>query len=292
MEEEVSEREHFEQDEFSLRNVWRILMGQRKWLLGIPIFCMLLATIGVIMAKPKWEATAVIQIGQVGQSGVGQGSQLIEPSVRAIERMKLKSFEDDVLATLKISLKPGDPIAELFRNSLSLKVLGTTELIQVRVRGYSPDQAANWARAVVDQISAVHQRLTKSIVERLDKQLTELNKQMRTIEEERGSLSKIVSMSSARNGDSKFSENLLLSDLLIKKNAELRDFETRRLAVSEQLTSIRAYPTALVDRVYVPEQPASPKKLLTVLIAAIVGLILGVIVAFLRNYWQAGADGA
>ncbi len=69
----------------------------------MPILCVLLAAIGVFMAKPKWEATAVIQIGQVGQSGVGQGSQLIEPPARAIERMKMKSFEDAVLSDLKIS---------------------------------------------------------------------------------------------------------------------------------------------------------------------------------------------
>ena len=84
MEKKVPQREHFEQDEFSLRDLWRILISQRRWLLGIPIFCMLLATIGVIIAKPKWEAAAVIQIGQVGQSGVGQGSQLIE--LRSEER--------------------------------------------------------------------------------------------------------------------------------------------------------------------------------------------------------------
>ena len=289
MEKEVPQREHFEQDEFSLQDLWRILISQRRWLLGLPFVCVLLAAVGVSMAKPKWEATAVIQIGQVGQSGIGQGSQLIEPPVRAIERMKMKSFEDDVLVGLKISPEDGDPIASLFRSSLSLKALGTTDLIQVKIRAHSREQAKSWANAVVDRLTDVHERLAQPTIDRLRKQQAELKKQMQIIEEERTNLLKIVSKSSETSGDSRFSANLLLSNLLLQKNAELRDFEMRRLAADEQLTSVRTYPTSLIDRIYVPEKPASPKKLLMIVLAAVLGLIFGVIVALFRNYWQSSA---
>ena len=286
MEKEVPQREHFEQDEFSLRDLWRILISQRRWLLGLPFVCVLLATIGVIIAKPKWEATAVIQIGQVGQSGVGQGSQLIEPPLRAIERMKMKSFEDDVLTALKIPVEVDDPVAKLFRSTLSLKALGATDLIQVKVRAASRDQAQTWANAVVDRLREVHERLAQPAIDRLRKQQSELKKQMQIIEEERKNLLTIVSKRNETSGDSRFSANLLLSNLLLQKNAELRDFEMRRLAADEQLTSVRTYPTSLIDRIYVPEKPASPKKLLIVMLSAVLGLILGIIVAFMRNYWQ------
>lgn len=286
MEKEVPQREHFEQDEFSLRDLWRILISQRRWLLGLPFVCVLLAAVGVFIAKPKWEATAVIQIGQVGQSGVGQGSQLIEPPLRAIERMKMKSFEDDVLTALKIPVEVDDPVAKLFRSTLSLKALGATDLIQVKVRAVSRDQAQTWANAVVDRLREVHERLAQPTIDRLRKQQSALKKQMQIIEEERKNLLTIVSKSIETSGDNRFSANLLLSNLLLQKNAELRDFEMRRLAADEQLTSVRTYPTSLIDRIYVPEKPASPKKLLIVMLSAVLGLILGVVVALLRNYWQ------
>jgi uncharacterized protein involved in exopolysaccharide biosynthesis len=276
----VGAKENFEQDEISLRDLWRVLINEKKWVIGIPILCVLLAAIGVSMAKPKWEATAVIQIGQVGLSG------LIEPSVRAIERMKMKSFEDTVLAKLQISLDGGNSVAALFKNSLSLKALGTTDLIQVKIRANSPDQAKSWAQAIFDRLKEVHEKLTQPTVDRLRKQQTDLKKQMQLIEEERLNLLRTVSKTSETSRDGRFSTNLLLSNLLLQKNAELRDFEMRRLAVDEQLTSIRAFPTSLVDRIYVPENPASPRKLLVVMLAAVLGLILGIFVAFMRNYRQ------
>ena len=253
MKSEVTDTEHFERDEMSLQDLWRVLIDQRRWLFGIATLCVFLATVGILISKPKWEATAVIQIGQVGQSGVGQGSQLIEPSVRAIERMKMKSFEDDELTALKIPVESGDPIAALFRSTLSLKALGATDLIQVKVRAGSRDQAQTWANAVVDRLREVHERLAEPTIDRLRKQQSELKKQMQIIEEEWKNLLTIVSKSSETSGDSRFSANLLLSNLLLQKNAELRDFEMRRLAADEQLTSIRTYPTSLIDRIYVPE---------------------------------------
>ena len=286
MEKEVSETEHFGQDEISVRDLWRVLINQKNWVIGIPILCVLLAAVGVSMAKPKWEATAVIQIGQVGSSGVGQTIQLIEPSVRAIERMKMKSFEDTVLAKLQIPLDGGNSVAAIFKSSLSLKALGTTDLIQFKIRANSRDKAESWAQAVVDRLKDVHEKLTQPTIDRLRKQQTELKKQMQLIEAERSNLLETVSKTSERSGDGRFSTNLLLSNLLLQKNAELRDFEMRRLAVDEHLTSIRAFPTSLVDRIYVPENPVSPKKLLIVMLAAVLGLILGIIVAFMRNYWQ------
>ena len=286
MEKEVPQREHFEQDEFSLRDLWRILISQRRWLLGLPFVCVVLAAVGVSVAKPKWEATAVIQIGQVGQSGVGQGSQLIESPLRAIERMKMKSFEDDVLTALKIPVEVDDPVAKLFRSTLSLKALGATDLIQVKVQAVSRDQAQTWANAVVDRLREVHERLAQPTIDRLRKQQSALKKQMQIIEEERKNLLTIVSKSIETSGDNRFSANLLLSNLLLQKNAELRDFEMRRLAADEQLTSVRTYPTSLIDRIYVPEKPASSKKLLIVMLSAVLGLIFGIIVAFMRNYWQ------
>ena len=254
------ETEHFEQDEISVRDLWRVLINQKKWVIGIPILCVLLAAVGVSMAKPKWEATAVIQIGQVGSSGVGQTIQLIEPSVRAIERMKIRSFGDAVLEKLQIPLEEGNSVAALFRSTLLLKALGTTDLIQVKIRANSRDKAESWAQAVVDRLKDVHEKLTQPTIDRLRKQQTELKKQMQLIEAERSNLLETVSKTSERSGDGRFSTNLLLSNLLLQKNAELRDFEMRSLAVDDQLTSIRAFPTSLVDRIYVPENPASPKK--------------------------------
>jgi uncharacterized protein involved in exopolysaccharide biosynthesis len=279
----VSESEHSDQTEIGVRDLWHVLTNQKKWVVGIPTVCVLLASVGIYFSKPKWEATAVIQIGQVGQSGVGQGSQLIEPPTRAIERMKMKSFEDAVLTSLRISIEDSNQVAVQFRNTLSLKALGTTDLIQVKVRAVSQDQAKLWALTVVDRLKDVHDRLAQPTIDRLRKQQAELKKQMQTIEEERANLLNIVSKSIKTSDDSRFSANLLLSNLLLQKNAELRDFEMRRLAAEEQLTSVRTYPTSLIDRVYVPEKPASPKRLLIITIAGLLGLFLGIVIVLIRE---------
>lgn len=281
----MTEQEYREEDEFSVQDLWRILHERRNWLIGIPLFCMLVAAIGVLLVKPKWEATAVIQIGQIGQSSTGP-PLLIEPPARAIERMKTKSFEDRVLTKLGIPVENGNPDAELFRGTLSLKALGTSDLIQVKVRAQSREQARVWADAVANMLNEVHDRLTQPIIETLVMQQSTLKRQMQSIEEERSNLLKIAPKSNGSNVETRFPANLLLSNLLQQKNAELRNFELQLLGLNERLALIHAYRTALAERVHIPVNPSSPKILLTIVLAAVAGLIFGVIVAFIRHHWR------
>ncbi|MEO6021853.1 MAG: Wzz/FepE/Etk N-terminal domain-containing protein [Burkholderiales bacterium] len=285
--------EHIEQDDIGLQDLWRILIAQKKWVIGLPIVFILLSIVWISTSKAKWEATAVIQIGQIAQAGAAPSPYpiLIEPSVRTIERMKMKTFEDDLLVALGIPVGPGSSIANLFRNGLTVRSLGTTDLIQVRVRAYSPDQAAVWATAVVDKIIVIHKKLTQPIIDRLGKQLVELRTQMRIIEEERESIAKIVSTVATRSADGNFSQNLLLSNLLSKKNSDLLEVEMRRIVLEEQMTSIKTSPTTLIDRIYVPEKPVSPDKIIVPLLAGLMGFILGTILAFAQNYWQSNRGG-
>lgn len=280
----MNELENTENDEVSLPDLWRILTGQKRWVIGSAVAFLAAATIGVFSVKPKWEATAVIQIGQIGQSSVG-GPLLIEPPVRAIERMKTKSFEDNVLTKLAIPLEDENPDAALFRSTVSLKVLGTSDLIQVKVRAKSREQAQIWAGAVADVLNAVHDRLTQPISDRLVIQQSAFKKQIQLINEEHASLMRITPNSSGSNLDARFPANLLLSNLLQQKNAELRSFEFQILALDERLALIHAYRTTLAERVHVPVRPATPKVLLTIVLAALVGLIIGVIVAFICHHW-------
>ena len=285
MKEKLTDSKNIEHDDISLRDLWRVLINQKKWSLGIPILFLALAAIGVQIVEPKWEATAVIQLGQVVQSGMGSGLQLIEPAVRAIERIKMKSFEDRVLSALKIPLNERNPIANQFRKTLSLKALGTTDFIQIKIRASSRDQAEAWALVVVEKLKDVHEKLTQPTIDRLHKQRFELGKQRKVLEDELEILSKTARISLQSSGDSKFAANLLLSNLLVQKHAELRDLALRELAIDEQLTLVRTYPTSLIDRVYVPEAPVTPKKFLTIVLGAVLGLILGIIVALARNSW-------
>lgn len=265
---------YLDQDVINLRDLWRVLVKHKKWVLGIPVLSVLIAFISVSLMKPVWEASAAIQGGRVNQVS-------IEPAARSIERMKLKTFGDAVLTELKISLDEDNPQARLYRNSLNLKVLGSTDLIRLQVRAYSRQEAISGIEATVNQLRKIHQQMAESSLSLLRQQLAKLKKDIQQVQEERDGLDNLR----LKEGPGyRFTDKITLSQMLHSKNAELRGFEDRRFALEEQLGPGRTYATSLLDRVYAGEKPVPPQKLLVLVLSAVAGLLIGMLVAFLLNY--------
>jgi uncharacterized protein involved in exopolysaccharide biosynthesis len=184
----ASETANFERNELGLIDIWQILVRERRWVIGIFSVCILGALAFVLLVRPEWEATAVIQIGQVGQPTIGQASVLIEPPARTMERMRLKSFEDAVLADLKMPVEDNDPNAGLYRSSLKLKLLPNTDLIEMKVRGHSREEAAKWAEATVNYLRGLHEKLAEPSIERLKSVLAEVKRELQRTHDERTKL--------------------------------------------------------------------------------------------------------
>jgi LPS O-antigen subunit length determinant protein (WzzB/FepE family) len=270
-------------DEIRFIDIWRILLRQKKWVIGLALITGLLAVGFVLLAKPKWEASAVVQVGQVGQTGVGLAATAIESAQRALQRMKQESFEDDVLQRLKISLEVDDPFAKLYRSSIKVKLLPNTDLIELKVRGYSREDAAKYAEATLARLREAHQRIAQPSVERLKFVLSDVTNQLREAEKESTALAANSALKRQVGPGNRFAENVLFANILVLKGAEIRDFQQRKRVLEEQLSPVRTYPTSFIDAVHVPVEPAFPKKVVTVVAAIVMGLFLGGIAALMAD---------
>lgn len=72
-------------------------------------------------------------------------------------------------------------------------------------------------------------------------------------------------------------EQIVLANIMVKRDEELRVLEQIKRVVEEQLSPLRTYLISLVDGVYVDNRPVSPKKALIVVLADVMGLFLGML---------------
>lgn len=274
-------------DEITLFDLWQILVRRKWWVLATPLIAVIAAVVAVISIKPQWEATAAIRVGSVGQVGqVGQGGQTIEPVARTVERMKLKSFEDVVLTDLGYPLDEKNPEAHLFRGSLTVRALPNTDLIEITVRGYSPEDAKRAAEATVSYLQKSHDQLAAPTVQRLRQLLAQVEREITQTEAEKEKTLKIAGLKDGAVAEAGFMENVVLANIVIQRDGELRELEQVKTFYEEQLGPLRTYPTSLIERISVSENPVVPKKSLIILLVGIFGLVLGVMLAFLSNVLQ------
>lgn len=269
-------------DEVRIQDLWCALMHHKWLVLGLPLIAGVVATGIVNVMSPQWEAVAPVMIGQVGQVGqVGQSSTLIEPVPRAVERLKLRSFQNAVLARLSLPADPNeDDRTKLYLRTLHVKALPQTDLIEIKVRGYSIENAKRYAVATVDELRAAHEKWATPAILRLKSQLTQISDQIEAIQAERDRLRKAMGSKPSPGARDAFMQNVVLANVLIQRDEELRNLQRMKLTYEEQLTPLRTYPTSLVGPVYVPATPVSPRKALIVVTSGLVGFFLGVFAAF------------
>jgi hypothetical protein len=271
-----------EQDEIYLIDLWRIFSREWKWFAAVLVVALVCTYAFAHRARSQWEATAWIQIGQVGQTSSGQDMK-IEPLLRVIERLQMVPFENEVMNSLGFSSDSSE--ARLYRNSIKLDPLPYAgPLIRMSLRAYSPQQARQIAVATVNQLHAIHQQLEATPLKLAHARLDQIQGDLRDEQVERDRLLQAITPASKDDTGNKSIQNpLLASVLLTNKNEEIRSLQLARNDLVNRLSSTYTYETSLLGSVYVPDKKASPNLALIWGVGILLGAFLGGLAALARD---------
>lgn len=267
-------------DAISILDLWKILVRRKWWVLAPTLLAVIAAAVSVNFIKPQWEATTAIRIGMA--------EQIIEPVPQVVERMKLKSFQDTVLARVGIEQQTLE--AELLRNSLKVRALPNTDLVEIKVRGYSQESAKHLTKGVVDYMQHIHQEMAAPRMRRLEQLLTQVNEKIAQTQAEREKVLKIENLKDRAVSEARFIENVVLANVRAQRDNELRELEQAKMKYEELLDPVRNYPTSNIEKISMSEGSVAPKKALIVLLAGVLGLLVGVMAAFLASARQANKN--
>jgi hypothetical protein len=271
-----------EQDEIYLIDLWRIFTREWKWFAVVLVLTLACTYAFAHLVKRQWEASAWIQIGQVGQVPSGQDPK-VEPLARVLERLQLVAFQNEVMASVGVS--PKSPEALLYRKSLKLEPLPYAgPLIRLNVRAYSKQQASQFAAATAAQLHALHQRLEVLPLKSARKRLAQVEADLQTATADRARLQQAAASENGRAGNGRDVANpMLASLLLVNKNEEIRNLQQARNDLIDRLGPTYTYETSLMWPVYVPDRQAFPNPELTYGIGVLLSLFLGASAAIARS---------
>lgn len=236
------------------------------------------------MLLPKeWSATVVMQVGQIYVGAAPSTSTLfIEPPSRAVERVKLGPFEDGVLSTLGLPLEPSSNAeTDLIRSSTRATLIRNADLIEITVRGFSKEKAKLYAQTYEQALINAHAELAQPTIDRLKSDLQEVSESLAVEEKRKEELNKLATSKLTQNVTGKFSENVLLSELINRNDMELRSLRLKKTALQEQLAPARTFNTRPLGDIDISQRPVFPKKS----IFAVLGVLLGLAIGTLVSLW-------
>ncbi|RAN82941.1 lipopolysaccharide biosynthesis protein [Bacillus sp. SRB_336] len=271
-----------EQDEIYLIDLWRIFTREWKWFVAVMVLTLACTYAFAHLVKRQWEASAWIQIGQVGQVPSGQDPK-VEPLARVLERLQLVAFQNEVMASMGFS--PNSPEAQLYRKSLKLEPLPYAgPLIRLNVRAYSREQASRFAAATSAQLRALHQRLEVLPLKSARERLAHVEADLQTTMADRARLQQAAASETGHAASRMDVANPVLASLMLAtRNEEIRSLQQARSDLLDRLGPTYTYETSLMWPVYVPERQAFPNPELTYGIGVLLSCFLGASAAIARN---------
>jgi hypothetical protein len=268
-----------QRDDIYLIDLWRIVRREWRWFAAVFAAVLLVTFAFMQVARPQWQATAWIQIGQVGEAPTGWDPK-IEPLQRVLERLQLVPFQNQVLQSIGIA--PDTHEAGLYRKSIKVDPLAYAgPLIKVSVRGYSAEQADKFAAATVAQLQAIHRDLQAVPLKLARARLDEVQSSLQTAIAERDRLQQAA----VQNKDN------LAAVLLTSKNDEISKLQETQNDLAMRLSSQFTFDTSLMWPVYTPKWPVFPNPALTWGMGIVFGLFLGMCAAIARNARRRSALG-
>ena len=288
----MNENELVQDNEISLFDLWQKLKDGWRYVLGGTVLGVAGASAVLMFLPPKYEATAIIQIGLIGSPGKeiqGGNSIPVEPASQSVKRMRTPAFQfkaataaqnQDWLDSLSSS-------ASGVAKDLSLQVIkatvgpGQTPLVELKALGATPEIAMKKADISVTQLAKIHEELAGPTLSKMNAELTLLKQKLAIAEKESASLNKVAA--SAGGVEERISPMALMGSVRALKETELR----QGILELEMALSVPAtQPTKTIEEIFVSNRPVSPKKALLLALGLVVGLLAGVLAVFVVDAWR------
>lgn len=268
-------------EELSLFDIMVFLRKNYRILLGGALLGIVLGLCAALLLPAEWEASALIRVGQSGNTDKNLNSiqpVLVEPALQVVDRIKNKSFQKEVMKKIGLSQNEEDDKNKLFRNSLKAK-LEKSDLISINIRGLSADTAKLHLDTVVNQLKSIHTKMLAPTINRWRQEFAAIELELKVTNADLQRLTKSLDGSSESLNPSSFAQAALLSNIIIAREGELRDFRDRKLLLEEMLSPERTFATSVIGQVEISNKAVYPKKSFFAIAGLIIGLFLGVVLS-------------
>lgn len=218
---------------------------------------------------PSYEVSSLVRIGSAGPMGQ------VEPTPVVMERIKSRAFQQAVCDALVCDEEQRDAI----KKQITITQPKGTDVLSLTVKADSPARAAAVSEAVVQVLQQAHAELAGPALQNVRKQLTSDQKRLKELEAQR---QRVVAQVSRAQGEAAAAV-AVLQLAQIGDNSEFQALNQRVADLVASLEAPNTRPTEKLQKLYVSDEPVSPRKLLITIMSALMGGLLGIVAAFVRD---------
>lgn len=255
----------YQDDEISLIELWQILVRRKALILIFFAACLVGGAAFAFLKAPVYEASVKLRIGQVQGNG-----GLLENAEELSSRI-LAQYGEEVAEGIKRE-RP-------FITKASVQK-GVTTTVQLTAEGDSPEDAARLLDDVAKGVQKAHTIMFEDNLKPIAERLKSLDEQRTALQQQYADLTQLAEKLKDR-------DSVQASLVMIERGpitTAINQQDAERLRLSQQVTPPQTRPTELIGEITAPAKPSKPKKALVLALAAVLGMMGGVMLAFVTEF--------
>jgi len=262
------------EDEIDLRDIFGVLWKRRLLILGTFIIAVLLAGVISFAMPPVYKVSSIIAVGLYD-----------DPAYTSQASMKNVMLSDEFLLDVFEVISPNGNSSDFrtFKDSVEVEPV-SDRLVEISIETKKRKEGLKAVETMIELYSVLSQNSYNKQKKILEDQLANTEQRLEVIDMEinqtREALQEVeeTSGSSAVQAEMRFSRTL---DILNGKESQRSALMDRRMELDKQLLLIRNL--EIVQPAREPISPVWPRKAMIIAIAGMVGLMAGLLGAFLRE---------
>jgi len=267
-----------QEEEIDLREYINVLLKRKGIIIIIFLIAIITAAlVSYFVLSPVYQSSTVFSVAKI------DGRAVINIT-EALEIIKSNVVLDEVINRMGL-----EETAKQLSSQVTTENLKGTNFIKISVLAGSPETAKNLvetiAKVFVEQSQDEYQEKVKLVEDRLkiiEEQIAEFEKNIQEIEKTK---KKIAASEELSEGERQFQTSLLLSSSVTEREL-YNDLSDQANSLKASLKDCEDF--KIINYAQLPAAPIKPNKKLNILIAGVLGLFVGIFVAFFLEFWQKG----
>jgi uncharacterized protein involved in exopolysaccharide biosynthesis len=263
-------------DETDVREYINVIIRRKKLILWLVFIVAVIAAISNLLAPRIYEINSTIQLGSVN------GLLIKNEEAKAI------ILNQNSLSAVIKNLNLKAEVADLQKDIKASDITGTN-LLRIRITFPVVETAFKINDAVLNPLIAQGQDLYQQKLAILNERLKELESEIKNVE---GDINRTQSLISGLPNSNNVPQSdislriILLQNTLPAYESNLTSLKNQRNGLKLILADARDF--RMVDQPIMPKYPVGPEKMKNVLVSGMTGLMIGVFLAFILEFWQKG----
>lgn len=237
-----------------------------------------------ISIPKEWEAHTMVRIG-LAMRDLNK-IEIIESQANVVERIRDSMNKQEVSRLLRTNSTWTSQDGLLLLRSLKASIVPGTDFIRISARGYSMEAAKATVGAVITKLRTTHDKIARSSLEDMEQRLAYIESKIAAKQKDVSHLEN-QTIPLLRQKELGTAQVMLLKSMMDNASDQLNAFQRERLESLRIIKMIQTNPTAPIAGIYVESTPVFPNQPKVLVIAVVLGGMIGAFFAWCLIKWKA-----